>query len=816
MLKYLITAILIFECISINAQSLTGPETVSKYSIAQKRLLVISTAEFLNFISSNNLDQDSVMLIASRLTGMPFLIPYNEGFQDRISPGTDLINAGMISEAKQMLDVSNGENKIQLLLELGTWYLHRPGTHSKDLDTAKFYTETASKLVTEGKYLKWGDVCLFLLAELYYQERNISGSKNSLVQIISSGQHQENIEMVARCYQQLGKQLPDSDSMKLVYYKKSFDLYKKLNLKEKEIELLGDISAYHRQVNMYLMEQDLRQILLLQHLSGFKHTLYAQNIFSYVRLNQAMFLDALEYADSALENVKWSGITALNGPFFIRTGAANIGLGKNEEALTWFRKTLETGRKDNYLFWYKSLIFAAELLYRTNRTEESLAMINRVTLQFPPSTVWEKIQILSLKGMCYKNLNKYQLADKYFMELIRLTNENPGADPHEQLSTTYMEIADFYATAGNIKNAYLFLKKETLSSRNGHIFDQAQKYSLLSKLDSIAGNYKSALLNHIQYKIYYDSSIAIDQRKKLEELTAEKKDKDLLLLKQQGIAKEAQLTKSKLTRNIMIAGSLILLVFIGLLYNRFRLKQRTNKQLEYQQKEITKKNIILQHLVEEKEWLLKEVHHRVKNNLQTVVSLLELQSENLHDEALSAIQDSQNRIYAMSLIHQKLYQTENIASINMQPYLLELINQLQAIYNPVHKIKFDLQVEAVGLDVSQAIPVGLIVNEAVTNAIKYAFNYGISYPEISIILQQSKKNILKLTVTDNGIGIPSNFDIDKTTGLGFKLMKGLVEDIEGTFTVEKNQGTVITVVFNASVTFDEKAEKLEQQKEIAG
>jgi two-component sensor histidine kinase len=119
------------------------------------------------------------------------------------------------------------------------------------------------------------------------------------------------------------------------------------------------------------------------------------------------------------------------------------------------------------------------------------------------------------------------------------------------------------------------------------------------------------------------------------------------------------------------------------------------------------------------------------------------------------------------------------------------------------------------LDVSQAIPVGLIVNEAVTNSIKYAFNYRVSYPEISISLRQYKKNSLKLTVADNGIGLPPDFNIEEATGLGFKLIKGLVDDIEGELIVETEQGIIVTVVFNASVPFDEKAKITAPEKTIA-
>jgi two-component sensor histidine kinase len=139
-------------------------------------------------------------------------------------------------------------------------------------------------------------------------------------------------------------------------------------------------------------------------------------------------------------------------------------------------------------------------------------------------------------------------------------------------------------------------------------------------------------------------------------------------------------------------------------------------------------------MVLEKEWLLKEVHHRVKNNLQTVVSLLELQAENLDNEALSAIHNGQNRIYTISLIHQKLYQTDNVASINMKDYLLELTQHLRDVYNVGRSIDFDIHIAPLELDVSQAIPIGLIVNEP--SPIPSSMALLKATLKISILLQQ--------------------------------------------------------------------------------
>jgi two-component sensor histidine kinase len=197
----------------------------------------------------------------------------------------------------------------------------------------------------------------------------------------------------------------------------------------------------------------------------------------------------------------------------------------------------------------------------------------------------------------------------------------------------------------------------------------------------------------------------------------------------------------------------------------------------------------------EKEWLLKEIHHRVKNNLQIVMSLLNSQSAYIDNEpALTAIHDSQHRVHAMSLIHQKLYNTENVSSIDMSSYIRELANYLGDSFNTGKRIRFEYNIAPLEMDVSQAIPLGLILNEAITNSIKYAFPDGRN-GMISIALSNTGSNHYLLSISDNGIGMPAHFTVKKPGSLGMSLMAGLSEDLDGSFTMENNKGTNIKFSF---------------------
>jgi two-component sensor histidine kinase len=287
--------------------------------------------------------------------------------------------------------------------------------------------------------------------------------------------------------------------------------------------------------------------------------------------------------------------------------------------------------------------------------------------------------------------------------------------------------------------------------------------------------------------------MAYDQQQTLNELTvryaAAKKDQDIKLLREQERAQKSELQKGKLTRNLMIAAGALLVLLLAVVISRYQLKQRTNKQ-------IARKSESLQHLLTEKEWLLKEVHHRVKNNLHSVISLLEAQASYLENDALQAIENSQHRIYAMSLIHQKLYQSEDIKTINMVQYIPELVQYLRDSFDTGH-IHFNITVHPIHLNASQAIPLGLIINEALTNSIKYAFPNG-RRGEISVSLTDANGKY-KLELADNGIGIPEGKANVKNNSLGLELMKGLVKEIGGNIIFENANGVKITIIFETGL-----------------
>jgi PAS domain S-box-containing protein len=216
-----------------------------------------------------------------------------------------------------------------------------------------------------------------------------------------------------------------------------------------------------------------------------------------------------------------------------------------------------------------------------------------------------------------------------------------------------------------------------------------------------------------------------------------------------------------------------------------------NAELEQRVKDRTEK---INASLEEKVILLREIHHRVKNNLQIIISLLKLQSRYMTDEnTISAFRECQNRVMAMALVHEKLYQSDDIAKIDLGNYIRFLGNTLfQYFGRKGTGVTFTTDIRNISLDINTAIPVGLMTNELVSNSLKYAFPDG-REGEISIAIHQ-KDHMLTILFKDNGVGIPQDLDWRNAKSLGLRLVISLVEQLQGTIELDPTAGTAFTIV----------------------
>jgi two-component sensor histidine kinase len=236
---------------------------------------------------------------------------------------------------------------------------------------------------------------------------------------------------------------------------------------------------------------------------------------------------------------------------------------------------------------------------------------------------------------------------------------------------------------------------------------------------------------------------------------------------------------------------------------------RLNNELANHQRELAKRNCELdeerrrylvlseqlQVSLKEKDVLLREIHHRVKNNLQVISSLLSLQAQSLNDPYITSLfKDNQNRIRSMALVHEKLYQSSNLAMVNIASYTQSLINELFNIYGGWERVCCELEISQVFMPVDQAIPFGLVVYELASNALKHAFPQGRS-GTLWVKLHEHQTNELTLTIADDGVGLPAGFDLEQAHSLGLSLVHSLVQQLKGTVSFSSEHGTRFEIQF---------------------
>lgn len=400
----------------------------------------------------------------------------------------------------------------------------------------------------------------------------------------------------------------------------------------------------------------------------------------------------------------------------------------------------------------------------------------------------QKSQLVEYKALignnlanAYKEANELDRADSLYNLVLSQINEVDDSYNYIYASRGLGEIA---MLRNNFQTAVKHLEKaRDLSKANNFVTNQDEVLYSLYMVYNQTGQYKKAVETLHNYTALRDSIFTSEKDKNLTEALqkydAAKKDKDLA---------EAQLQlerESLKKRNFLIISlAAIALAAIALWFLYF--KSRTNRQLE-EQKDIIQKSL------QEKELLLKEIHHRVKNNLQVISSLLNLQSRTIQDqEAKNAIREGQNRVKSMALIHQNLYQTEHMTSMEVGDYIGKLGQSLFDSYNvDPDKVSFNMETEPLHLDVDTLIPIGLILNELLSNALKHAFP-GDSTGEINVSFKRQTDDLV-LSVQDNGVGYSATNPTHKKKSFGMTLIDAFSEKLNAAVEVLEQNGTAINI-----------------------
>jgi len=237
----------------------------------------------------------------------------------------------------------------------------------------------------------------------------------------------------------------------------------------------------------------------------------------------------------------------------------------------------------------------------------------------------------------------------------------------------------------------------------------------------------------------------------------------------------------------------LIVMSIVILFYRFQMEKKLNRRELFRLQEVAKKNIIINKALAEKEILFKEIHHRVKNNLQVVTSILSLQERYLkNSKAIAAIKDSQRRIEAISLIHQKLYTDKSITAINMKDYIDDLVYRLiNSLEIQKDRINYNSSIDEIYLEVDTVTPIGLILNELVINSIKH--NVESKSLRLDIKFTKEKEDLL-LSVKDNGKGLPDNFDFEKVDSYGMKMIESLSKKLKAKIEFVNKNGLNVELI----------------------
>jgi two-component sensor histidine kinase len=288
-------------------------------------------------------------------------------------------------------------------------------------------------------------------------------------------------------------------------------------------------------------------------------------------------------------------------------------------------------------------------------------------------------------------------------------------------------------------------------------------------------------------------------------LQRSQRDQALHMLQLHSQKQQAQLLGTSLPRNIIFGGDILIFLLILIACREYQLKQRALRKVQTQQLALRRQNQIQQQLLGEKDLLLaqkdlymKEIYHRVRNNLNIIISLLESQSKYLNNPtAQAALRDTQNRVHVVFLLHQKMYGATARTEVDVSLYITELIGHLSEMFDAKYNdIIITQKIDPVSMttDAVKMLPLAFIINEIVTNAIKHAFPAG-RKGRIHLLLNKDASGTVRLQVRDNGVGLPFHLRPDADHSLGLSLINGLVAQVHGSWTIEDDGGVIVTVQF---------------------
>lgn len=581
-------------------------------------------------------------------------------------------------------------------------------------------------------------------------------------------------------------------------------IYRELNNVERQAELSGLIGEMHiAKGRLFEAELALMEALDLQKNKSLKSNYQTYWQLSRLHRKKGNYNKAIDFGLKSIEGIKLANNQVAEAVITDGVGRLYADIGKPDSALRFFYRALDAIDKNYSPDWrdqnerYDIINQMVLAFLQSGKTREALNLLKQTEKRNPPDNDYTKLLFSKSMGNCNKGLRRFTEAEQYYIQALGIAERTRQVVEAANILFLMAELNVSWKRYDKAEEFILRLLKQPKGLATA--INQAEVNLLQFKIDSATGDYIAAIRHYQNYKALNDSIFTVEKMKQLDELQIQyqtvKKEQEIQTLQNNAKLQSAKISKEKFTKKITLAGVILLSIILILSLRAYRIKQRTNKRLKISQEQISQTNLSLQHTIKEKEWLMKEIHHRVKNNLHTIISLLDSQTAYLQDSGeKNAIKDSQRRIQAMSLLHQKLYLSSDMNSIKMDFYIQELVAYLKESFKVEERIQFNLEIEPIVMDISPAVTVALILNESITNALKYAFPRG-RPGEISIVLKGESACCYKLSISDNGIGLPDNFELHSHASLGLNLIQGLAQDIDGNFSIVSEVGTRVVIVF---------------------
>lgn len=550
--------------------------------------------------------------------------------------------------------------------------------------------------------------------------------------------------------------------------------------------------------------------------------------YFYENLDSALFLS--QYLIAYISDKKVANKQA----FQVKKLYANVlnQSGQYENALEVLYQLLDETDSVLYPIRYADALYTMALLHDEQLEDHTTAMTlyKRVTKIFDLANDHSiKPKIYHAIGDCYRFMGEYDSSLVYINKSLAIWLADSTSS--EGIALVYFAKCETLCAKKMYKEAFLVLEESYKLNDQSSFSTYAQGYQIMVKGTILAGlgrldesirvfkkveklgiemNYSRGLILIYEELIpilarakrYEEGFIYqkkyIDLQQKLMDLErtnaiktaevkfdAKTKHKEILALRQIQTIQSLEADKREVWLMSLVLGLLFLITTILLIFRQSRLKAKSYELLSEKNKKI--------------ETLMRELHHRVKNNLQVISSLLGLQSMKMEDSvAKEAIEEGKNRVKAMSMIHQRLYQGTDIARIDFETYTKDLIEELKNCYQHSQGVQIELSIPSTYFDVDTTLPLGLIMNEIVTNSFKYAFD-DINQPILKVALIQ-KENHFQLTIADNGPGIREKIDISKATSFGLKLVNILTRQLKGTLSSFNNNGLNYHIEFDTNLS----------------